>query len=81
MNIFVGNLSKEVDEQGLHRIFRPYGLLKTVELVKDLGTGRFRGCAYVEMFSNDEAVEAIKNLNNKTFLGKRLMVNQRERYN
>lgn len=78
MNIFVGNLSKEVDERDLHKIFKPFGLLKSVNLVKDLGTGRFRGCAYVEMFSNTEALEAIKSLNNQTFLGKRLMVNQRE---
>ena len=80
MNIFVGNLNKETDERSLHRIFRPYGLLKEVKLERDLGTGRFRGCAFVEMYTRVEALEAIKNLNNKLFEGKRLMVDLREKY-
>lgn len=77
MNIFIGNLSKDIDEQGVHKIFKPYGLLKTVELGKDLGTGRTTGCALVQMFSKIEGLEAIKSLNNLSFLGKRLMVNER----
>ena len=77
MNIFIGNLSKDIDERGLHKIFQPYGLLKTVTLGKDLGTGRMTGCAVVQMFSYEEGLEAIKCLNNMSFLGKRLMVNKR----
>ena len=78
MHIFVGNLSHEMDELRIEKVFKPYGLLKSVKLANDLGTGRFRGYAFVEMYSESEGLDAIKNLNNKDFLGKRMVVNKRE---
>ncbi len=79
MYLFVGNLSHQIDELLIQKIFKPYGLLKNIELANDLGTGRFRGYAFVEMYTETEGLEAIKNLNNKDFLGKRMVVNKRDK--
>ena len=80
MNIFVGNLSHDMDERGLHAIFQEFGMVKSVNLIKDDYTHRPRGFAFVEMFLDSEGMEAIKVLNNKTFLGKRIVVNKRESF-
>ncbi|HYG40009.1 MAG TPA: RNA-binding protein [Cytophagales bacterium] len=79
MKIFVGNLSQNMDEKTLNNIFEEFGLVKSVTLVKDFYTNRSRGFAFVEMFSSQDALAAIESLNNKTFLGKRIVVNKRER--
>ena len=78
MNIFIGNLSHEINEMNLMDIFKEFGLVNSVKVVKDSYTGKFRGFGFVEMFSESDGLNAIKNLNNKMFLGKRLMVNRRE---
>ena len=56
MDIFVRNLSKEVEEQDLRQIFEPYGSVETVTLVTDKETGRRVGFGFVGMPSNDEAI-------------------------
>ncbi|HYG37254.1 MAG TPA: RNA-binding protein [Cytophagales bacterium] len=78
MNIFIGNLSKQMDENNLHKIFTEFGLVNSVKVVKDSYTGKFRGFGFVEMVSEEDALNAIKSLNNKSFFGKRIMVNRRE---
>jgi RNA recognition motif-containing protein len=80
MNVFVGNLSKETDERNIIKIFRPYGMLKSVKMERDLGTGRFRGSAIVEMYTRPEAVEAVEKLNNTAHEGRKLMLSLREKY-
>ena len=77
MNIFVGNLHYNTEERALYTLFEEFGMVKSIELMRDLYTGRFRGFAYVQMFSDSEAVKAIASLNNRTYLGKRMVVNKR----
>lgn len=81
MNIFIGNLSPHMDESTLKTIFSEYGQIKSLNLVKDDYTHRSRGFGYVEMWSESDAVNAIRNLNNKSFNGKRMMVNTVELQN
>lgn len=78
MNIFIGNLSDKVEESNLFNIFSEFGLVKTAKVVKDSYTGKFRGFGFVEMIAESEGLNAIKFLNNKSFFGKRIMVNRRE---
>jgi RNA recognition motif-containing protein len=78
MNIFVGNLHVNTEERALNAVFQEFGLIKSLDFQRDLRTGRFRGFAFVEMFSDAEALTAISILNNKAFLGKRMVVNVRE---
>jgi RNA recognition motif-containing protein len=78
MNIFVGNLSEEFSEYSLSALFQEFGLVRSVKVVKDSYGGIFKVFGFVEMFSESDAINAIKRLNNKPFFGKRIMVNKRE---
>ncbi len=42
-NLFIGNLSWNVDEEWLAREFEPFGELKSTRIVTDRETGRSRG--------------------------------------
>ena len=78
MNIFIGNISQQLDEVSLQEIFGQFGLVSSVKIVKGSFTGAFRGFGFVEMFSETEGLNAIRSLNNKMVLGKRLKINRRE---
>jgi cold-inducible RNA-binding protein len=78
MNIFVGNLSDQFSEFTLMELFQQFGLVRSVKVVKDSYGGNFRGFGFVEMISESDAINAIKRLNNKSYFGKRIMVNKRE---
>ena len=76
MNIYVGNLSREVTEQDLQQAFAAFGQVATVKVIKDLFSGESKGFAFVEMPNNSQADEAIKALNGKVVQGRDLKVNQ-----
>lgn len=43
MNIYVGNLSREVSEDDLREAFQAYGQITTVNVIKDKFTNESRG--------------------------------------
>ncbi len=75
-NIFVGNLDVSITEEGLRELFRAYGGVATVTVVRDRDTGTPRGFAFVEMNDDAEADAAIKALNATTFGSRVLTVNE-----
>lgn len=75
MNIYVGNLSRNVTEDDLKTAFETYGKVETVKVIKDNYTGTSKGFGFVEMPDNSEAQAAINGLNNKEFKGTTLKVN------
>ena len=75
MNIYVGNLSYEVNERDLKEAFTAYGQVETVKIILDNYTGRSKGFGFVEMPNNSEAQSAIEALNDKEFKGRALKVN------
>lgn len=76
MNIFVGNLSKDVSEEDLQSLFSEYGTVKSVKVIKDLFSGESKGFGFVEMPGNNEAQKAMNELNTKEVKGKKLTVNE-----
>lgn len=76
MNLYVGNLSYDMNESDLSRTFEEYGTVDSVRLVTDRDTGRPRGFGFVEMADKDAAERAIEGLNNKEVGGRRLVVNE-----
>jgi RNA recognition motif-containing protein len=76
MNIFVGNLAKEVNDDDLLQEFSVYGKVKSVKVIRDLFTGESKGFGFVEMENKGEAETAIKELNTKDVKGKKLNVNE-----
>ncbi len=76
MNIYVGNLSPDVDEDMLRQLFEAFGQIQTVSIVKDKFNGHSRGFGFVEMSSQSEAQAAIAGLNSKDLNGQTLSVNE-----
>ncbi len=76
MNIFVGNLAKEVNDDDLMQEFSVYGKVKSVKVIRDMFTGESKGFGFVEMDVKSEAETAIKELNTKDVKGKKLNVNE-----
>ncbi|KAJ5114862.1 Nucleolin protein Nsr1 [Penicillium alfredii] len=59
-NLFVGNLSWNVDEEWLQREFAEFGELAGVRVVTDRESGRSRGFGYVEFASAADAAQAFE---------------------
>ncbi len=76
MNIFVGNLSRDVTEDDLRQAFAAYGAVDRVSILKDKFTGEPRGFGFVEMASKAEGEAAIAGLNRKDLKGRPLTVNE-----
>lgn len=74
-NLYVGNLSFDVDSQGLQSLFTPYGQVASANVITDRESGRSRGFGFVEMDSKEAAESAIAALNGKTHGGRDLTVN------
>ena len=76
MNIYVGNLSREVTEDDLREAFEEFGQVASVTLIKDKFSGESRGFGFVEMPAKAEAQSAINGLNGKELKGETLNVNE-----
>ena len=61
--LYVSNLSHGVTEQGLRELFMQAGNVNSVALIKEPGTQRSRGFAFVEMGSPTEVQKAISMFN------------------
>ena len=76
MNIYVGNLSRDVAESDLKEAFQPFGEVQTASIIKDKFTGESRGFGFVEMPNKEEADKAIAGMNGKDLKGRNLTVNE-----
>jgi RNA recognition motif-containing protein len=76
VNIYVGNLAREVTEEDLRTEFSAFGQVATVTMLKDKFTGETRGFGFVEMPAAAEAQAAIEGMNGKDVKGRTLNVNE-----
>ncbi len=76
MNIYVGNVNYQATEDMLRNLFEQYGEVSSVKIITDKVSGRSKGFAFVEMDNDDEAREAIENLNGREFSSRELTVNE-----
>src|SRR3984885_15126747 len=76
VNIFVGNLSYQTNQDELHSAFAQYGSVDRVNIVTDRDTGQPRGFAFVEMTNDGEGDRAIEAINGKEVGGRALNVNE-----
>jgi cold-inducible RNA-binding protein len=74
--LYVGNLPYETSDQDLQDLFASVGTVETVNLIRDMATGRARGFAFVEMATSEDAQAAIGKLNNYDLGGRNLTVNE-----
>jgi len=76
MNIYVGNLSYEVNEEDLQEAFEAFGQVESVRVIKDKYSGQSKGFGFVEMPAKAEGQSAIDGLNGKELKGRTLNVNE-----
>jgi RNA recognition motif-containing protein len=76
MNIYVGNLSRDVSETDLKEAFQAFGEVASAAVIKDKYTGESRGFGFVEMPNKEEAEKAISGLNGKDMKGRTITVNE-----
>ena len=74
--LFVGNLPFDTVDADLQSHFEQAGQVSTVNIMRERETGRPRGFAFVEMQSGQDAQQAIDQLNEQPFGGRRLIVNE-----
>jgi len=75
MNIYVGNLAHDVNDQELRTAFEAFGQVSSAKVIFDRETRESRGFGFVEMPSDDEAQKAIAGLNGQQLKGRTLRVN------
>jgi len=76
MNIYVGNLSRDVTDEDLRKTFEAFGQVLSAIVIKDKFTGDSRGFGFVEMSNNNEARAAIQGLNGTVLKGRPMNVNE-----
>ncbi|KAL8710661.1 MAG: hypothetical protein Q9225_007257 [Loekoesia sp. 1 TL-2023] len=69
-NLFVGNLSWNVDEEWLAREFEGIGEIKSARIVTDRESGRSRGFGYVEYVNPSDGVKAHKQMKDSIIDGR-----------
>jgi len=76
VNLYVGNLAREVTEDELRQAFEAHGQVTTVNLIKDKFSGEPRGFGFVEMPGKAEALAAMEALNGQDLKGRSIIVNE-----
>ena len=78
MDIYVGNLAYEVQDDDLLTAFAEFGEVESARVIIDRDTGRSRGFGFVKMPNNEEGQAAIDALNESELQGRPLRVREAE---
>ena len=75
-NLYVGNLSYDINDAALEGLFSNHGTVESAKVIMDRDTGRSKGFGFVEMSTEEEAEKAIQALNGTELEGRSLTVNE-----
>ncbi len=75
MNIYIGNLARQVTDEELRQAFEEFGQVTEARVIMDKFSGESKGFGFVEMPSKEEAEKAIEEMNGKDLKGRELNVN------
>lgn len=78
MNIFVTKLNYGTGEDEVRQAFENFGEVDSVKIIMDKDTGRSKGFGFVEMPNDDEAQEAINQLNDSELDQRTIVVKKSE---
>lgn len=76
MDIQIANLSFNIIDSDLEKLFCAYGKVGFVIIVRDLKNGRSKGIAFVEMPVQSQAEQAVKALHKMEIDGKKILVRE-----
>lgn len=75
-DLYIRNISPEVTEEDLRRLFAVCGKVNYVHMVKDAKTGVFAGCAFVKMSNETEARDALVTLDDALLIDRTIRVSE-----
>lgn len=61
--VYIGNLSYNRDENGVLGLFKQYGFIKNIKIMREGKEDKSKGVAFVDMVNMNDALKAIKSLN------------------
>ena len=76
LKLYVGRLPYRTTDQDLSDLFGQYGEVLSATVIIDRETGRSKGFGFVEMSNDQEAQNAMNQLNNSTLEGRTIIVNE-----
>ncbi len=76
MNIYVSNLSFNVQDEDLHGFFAEYGEVSSAKVITDKFTQRSKGFGFVEMPDNAAAAKAVAELDGSVADGRTIKVTE-----
>ena len=76
MNIFVSNLSFNVQDEDLREFFTSYGEVTSAKIINDRETGRSRGFGFVEMSDDEASKKSIAELDGASVDGRTIKVSE-----
>jgi RNA recognition motif-containing protein len=74
--LYVGNLSYDINESELRELFGSYGEIEDAVVIMDRDSGRSKGFGFVTIGDDQQAQQAIEDLNGKEHSGRTLTVNE-----
>ena len=74
MNIFVAKLNYATSDDALRQAFEEFGTVDSAKIIMDRDTQRSKGFGFVEMPNDDEAHQAINELNETNLDGRTIVV-------
>jgi len=60
LTLFIGNIPNSINDDDIHQIFGHCGPIQQIRWLKDKNTGRFKGCGFIDFYSEESAVEGAK---------------------
>ena len=76
MNIYVSNLSFNVQDEDLREFFAPFGEVTSAKVIMDKMTNQSRGFGFVEMPDETASKKAIAELDGATVENRTIRVNE-----
>ena len=76
MKLYVGNLSKQVNDAQLNEIAIPFGKIISANVATERSSGASKGFGFIEFSTAEEGQAAIAALNGKDVNGQPLTVNE-----
>jgi len=74
--LFVGSLSWDTTDDGLHQAFARFGEISEAKVINDRDTGRSRGFGFVTFEDGNSADQAISELDGTELDGRTIRVNE-----
>ncbi|MEI7451647.1 MAG: RNA-binding protein [Candidatus Falkowbacteria bacterium] len=74
--LYVGGLPYATTDEALKELFAEAGNVESAIIIMDKMTGRSKGFGFVEMSTEDEAQNAVANMNGKEVGGRTIIVNE-----